>query len=516
MATQKITIIKSNEAYNNSFEFDIPEEAGTYNLSFTRENNAGTINAGNFIVDETERTYQLKLALSNGQEVVAGTFKTQVANKPTVLTLNNTTGAEEVVSTVIRPLPSTTPIVVKLNGTEVGQHTYDASKENDYGYPLTGAVFSFTLPAGESTLSFEGAPFEFTNGQNSVLYASVDESTVSKAAYITNVEFGSNYGEKIGGIAFKGSSITSLVLPKQVLSVAGFESCLNLTSVFIPKSVQEIGNNAFNGCSNLTTFTIEAGSELRTTGNGSFGNTPIYNNAFTENGQIYLGSQNNPYFICLSATNGTVPNVSSQCEVLGANCYLSATFPEITIPASVRSISMQAFMQAETTSYVFEQNSQLKYIDGSCAFGLIVATGITPDKNIVFPPSLEFISKAAFSLTPFKDIDFGNGNLKEIRAGAFSTASEPFTTLRFGNKLEKAEGIIEYRNAAQTATMYFNYSASDPVLFDPTKLLTKGASKGTMTYNIYTDSPTIKDGVLTSVDEYTLVNVYHYDGSAWA
>lgn len=50
----------------------------------------------------------------------------------------------------------------------------------------------------------------------------------------------------------------------------------------------------------------------------------------------------------------------------------------------------------------------------------------------------------------------------------------------------------------------------------PAVLIFTGDGKGQYNYNIYTDNTAIHDGVLSKVDQYTIVNVYHLDGSAWA
>ena len=39
--------------------------------------------------------------------------------------------------------------------------------------------------------------------------------------------------------------------------------------------------------------------------------------------------------------------------------------------------------------------------------------------------------------------------------------------------------------------------------------------KGTITYNIYTDYAPCKDQALALVNEKTIVNIYHIDGTSW-
>lgn len=63
----------------------------------------------------------------------------------------------------------------------------------------------------------------------------------------------------IGNNAFFGCSrLTSINIPDSVTSIGNnaFSGCSRLTSINIPNSVTSIGNNAFSGCSGLTSITI--------------------------------------------------------------------------------------------------------------------------------------------------------------------------------------------------------------------------------------------------------------------
>ena len=66
----------------------------------------------------------------------------------------------------------------------------------------------------------------------------------------------------IGDDAFQGcTNLTSVDIPSGVTTIGGsaFKSCTSLTSVTIPNSVTSIGNNAFRYCSGLTSVTIGSG-----------------------------------------------------------------------------------------------------------------------------------------------------------------------------------------------------------------------------------------------------------------
>ena len=85
----------------------------------------------------------------------------------------------------------------------------------------------------------------------------------------------------IGNQAFDGcSSLTSLTLPSSVTSIgsSAFSGCSGLTSLTLPSSVTSIGESAFRGCSSLASLTLP--SSVTSIGKSAFsgcsGLTSIY------------------------------------------------------------------------------------------------------------------------------------------------------------------------------------------------------------------------------------------------
>jgi hypothetical protein len=62
----------------------------------------------------------------------------------------------------------------------------------------------------------------------------------------------------IGGGAFGGCGLTSIIIPQSVTSIGefAFNDCFELTSVIIPNSITKLTNSVFEGCVSLTSVTI--------------------------------------------------------------------------------------------------------------------------------------------------------------------------------------------------------------------------------------------------------------------
>ena len=144
------------------------------------------------------------------------------------------------------------------------------------------------------------------------LVAKIKEATVINKGYSGEVVIpesvvyeGTAYSvTSIGNNAFAGcSGLTSVTIPNSVTSIGGeaFYKCSGLTSVTIPNSVTSIGEEAFRECSGLTSVTI--GNGVTSIGSWAFRDCPDLLD-------VYCYAENVPYAYS-NAFEGSYPEYAT-------------------------------------------------------------------------------------------------------------------------------------------------------------------------------------------------------------
>jgi len=166
----------------------------------------------------------------------------------------------------------------------------------------------------------------------------------------------------IGNNAFYGcSGLTSLTIPNSVTSIgeSAFENCSGLTSVTIPNSVTNIGGGAFRGCSGLTSVTIP--NSVTSIGYQAFYDCTGLTSVTIPNSVTSIGGS--AFSRCSGLTSVEIPNSVTS---IGDNAFYYCTgLTSVTIPNSVTSIGGWAFSYCSGLTSVTIPNSVTSIGDGA-------------------------------------------------------------------------------------------------------------------------------------------------------
>ena len=209
--------------------------------------------------------------------------------------------------------------------------------------------------------------------------------------------------------AFRGcSSLTSVVIPKNVKTIPrnAFSACTALESVILEEGISEIGTTAFYGCSSLKSITIP--SSLKSIGYYTFQNCTSLESVTLKEGISNIGDV--AFYGCSSLKSITIPSsVKSIGDVTFQNCTSleSVTLKEgisnigyyafngctslksITIPSSVKSIGWKAFENCTSLESVTLKEG-ISNIESNAFYGC------TSLKSITIPSSVISIESGAF------------------------------------------------------------------------------------------------------------------------
>lgn len=149
-----------------------------------------------------------------------------------------------------------------------------------------------------------------------------------------------------------------------------FNSCYRLKKMSFPKTLETIGDSAFNECVALTSATFENGSVLNSIGDSAFESCSSLTSITIPYTTTTI--KKDAFFNCTSMTSFTITNTSanpSQLTTIGENAFrnCSSATNGIKIYNTVTSLGEAAFMQCKRApSVTFETPIQITKIPKSC------------------------------------------------------------------------------------------------------------------------------------------------------
>ena len=236
--------------------------------------------------------------------------------------------------------------------------------------------------------------------------------------------------------AFRSRNIESIIFPEGIVKIGkAFLYCYGLTEIFLPASLQEIADGAFDDCTSLRNIYIDEENTVYSSDNGvlfSKDKTILYRYLFAKHGTEYSVPEgvkqiwNSAFYYCRALRKITLP---SSLKIIGDSAFLFCYYlGVINFPESLETIGRRAFQNCERL-YDIKIPASVSSIGFRAFSGCTMFGNISVDENNNDYISIDGVlfdkQKTKLIQYPVRKSDryymipFG---VQEICAGAFSNS----------------------------------------------------------------------------------------------
>ncbi|MDP4177844.1 MAG: leucine-rich repeat protein [Bacillota bacterium] len=249
---------------------------------------------------------------------------------------------------------------------------YNKNKTTLRGYPAGKTDSNFTIPSsvtrindfafyGCSSLTSITIPNSVTEIGYEAFYGCSTLTSITIPNSVTTIDDSSFYGcTKLSQINVNDdnpnySNVDGVLYNKLKTTLINYPVGKANSNFIIPNSITSIGNDAFYGCSSLTSITIP-NSVTCICGDAFYGCTSL-TSITIPNSVTYIGLM--AFYDCFSLTSITIPNSISS---IGTNTFYGcSSLTSITIPSSVTSICQDAFDNCQSTLTIYYHNTSIGF-----------------------------------------------------------------------------------------------------------------------------------------------------------
>ncbi len=239
-----------------------------------------------------------------------------------------------------------------------------------------------------------------TEAMTTAVLATLGQYAFYGCTSLTSLTLKSSWsGDRITAIpqyAFAKTGLTTITLPTSGLTEIGmcaFQDCKSLNKMpSISTSVKTIGQQAFSGCSSLTTITLP-------TGVTTFGSSIFENCTSVESITIpssYTEVPNGMFMGCTGITS--VKFQGTNVKTIGSNAFVGCSFTTFEVPDSVTRILNGAFQNCKNLETITLKR-------GITEIGSGVFSGCSVLKDITLPGTVTDLEGTAFeNCTDLKNV----------------------------------------------------------------------------------------------------------------